>query len=90
MRTFFVSLTLLLAASFSVSGAEEGADSAAAAGAAAMLRGVYRIVFLGDSITMAGDYVTDCECWLLAQSFGERQAAHSRPILICARMAGWE
>ena len=55
-----------------------------------MLRGVYRIVFLGDSITMAGDYVTDCECWLLAQSFGERQAAHSRPILICARMAGWE
>jgi lysophospholipase L1-like esterase len=68
MRTFFVSLTLLLAASFSVSGAEEGADSAAAAGATAMLRGVHRIVFLGDSITMAGDYVTDCECWLLAHS----------------------
>jgi lysophospholipase L1-like esterase len=34
-----------------------------------MLRGVHRIVFLGDSITQAGDYVTDCECWLLAQGF---------------------
>jgi lysophospholipase L1-like esterase len=26
-----------------------------------------RIVFLGDSITQAGDYVVDVECWLLAQ-----------------------
>lgn len=33
----------------------------------AMLRGVHRIVFLGDSITQGGDYVTDFECWLLAQ-----------------------
>jgi lysophospholipase L1-like esterase len=33
----------------------------------AMLRGVHRIVFLGDSITQGGDYVTDVECWLLAQ-----------------------
>ncbi len=31
------------------------------------LQGVQRIVFLGDSITQAGDYVTDVECWLLAQ-----------------------
>jgi lysophospholipase L1-like esterase len=30
---------------------------------------VHRIVFLGDSITQAGDYVTDCECWLRAQGF---------------------
>jgi lysophospholipase L1-like esterase len=37
--------------------------------AAAMLHGVHRIVFLGDSITQAGDYVTDCECWLLAHGF---------------------
>jgi len=34
--------------------------------AAEMLRGVHRIVFLGDSITQGGDYVTDVECWLLA------------------------
>jgi len=33
----------------------------------AALRGVHRIVFLGDSITQGGDYVTDVECWLLAQ-----------------------
>ncbi len=30
------------------------------------LEGVKRIVFLGDSITQAGDYVTDFECWLAA------------------------
>lgn len=33
----------------------------------ASLDGVQRIVFLGDSITQAGDYVTDIECWLLSQ-----------------------
>jgi lysophospholipase L1-like esterase len=32
----------------------------------AILRGVHRIVFLGDSITQAGDYVVDIECWCLA------------------------
>jgi lysophospholipase L1-like esterase len=31
------------------------------------LKGVQRVVFLGDSITQAGDYVTDIECWLLAK-----------------------
>jgi len=31
------------------------------------LDGVRRIVFLGDSITQGGDYVTDFECWLLAK-----------------------
>lgn len=30
------------------------------------LKDVKRIVFLGDSITQGGDYVTDFECWLLA------------------------
>lgn len=30
------------------------------------LEGLKRIVFLGDSITQGGDYVTDFECWLLA------------------------
>lgn len=33
----------------------------------APLRKVHRIVFLGDSITQGGDYVTDVECWLLSQ-----------------------
>lgn len=31
------------------------------------LQGVKRIVFLGDSITQGGDYVTDFECWLLSK-----------------------
>lgn len=31
------------------------------------LRDVHRIVFLGDSITQAGDYVTDFDCWLVSQ-----------------------
>jgi lysophospholipase L1-like esterase len=56
-------------APLSVSGAADGADSALPARAAAMLRGVHRIVFLGDSITQGGDYVVDCECWLLAHGF---------------------
>lgn len=34
--------------------------------AASKLDGVKRIVFLGDSITQGGDYVTDFECWLAA------------------------
>jgi lysophospholipase L1-like esterase len=55
----------LQAATLSLSGTEPEVDSRAEA----MLRGVHRIVFLGDSITQAGDYVTDCECWLLAHGF---------------------
>ncbi len=39
---------------------------AADAPAAAKLAGMKRIVFLGDSITQAGDYVTDFDCWLAA------------------------
>ena len=35
--------------------------------APAPLADIQRIVFLGDSITQAGDYVTDIECWLLSQ-----------------------
>jgi lysophospholipase L1-like esterase len=31
------------------------------------LDGVRRILFLGDSITQAGDYVVDAECWLVAR-----------------------
>ena len=33
----------------------------------APLREVHRIVFLGDSITQAGDYVTDFDCWLISR-----------------------
>lgn len=32
-----------------------------------VLRDVHRIVFLGDSITQAGDYVTDVDCWLVSR-----------------------
>jgi beta-glucanase (GH16 family) len=31
------------------------------------LRGARRVVFLGDSITQAGDYVTDVDCWFIAR-----------------------
>jgi len=64
-----LALALLESAALAVSGAEEAADSAAPDRAAAMWRGVQRIVFLGDSITQGGDYVTDCDCWLLAHGF---------------------
>lgn len=39
----------------------------AAAADAPSLEGVRRMVFLGDSITQAGDFVTDVECWLISQ-----------------------
>lgn len=64
-----LAVALLQVELLSVSGAEDGADAIATAKATATLRGVHRIVFLGDSITRAGDYVTDCECWLLAHGF---------------------
>ncbi|MEI8293949.1 MAG: SGNH/GDSL hydrolase family protein [bacterium] len=32
-----------------------------------LMKDVKRIVFLGDSITQKGDYVTDVECWLLSR-----------------------
>jgi lysophospholipase L1-like esterase len=64
-----LAFALLQTAALSVSGAEGATDSAALAKATDMLRGVHRIVFLGDSITQAGDYVVDCECWLLAHGF---------------------
>lgn len=35
--------------------------------AVALLRGVRRVVFLGDSITQGGEYVADIHCWLLSQ-----------------------
>ena len=34
----------------------------------ASLSGAHRIVFLGDSITQAGDYVTDFDCWLVSRN----------------------
>jgi lysophospholipase L1-like esterase len=46
---------------------ESVAMSSKANPAPAPLAAVQRIVFLGDSITQAGDYVTDIECWLLSQ-----------------------
>jgi lysophospholipase L1-like esterase len=41
--------------------------SSRAYAAPAPLQDVARIVFLGDSITLAGHYVADIDCWLLAQ-----------------------
>jgi lysophospholipase L1-like esterase len=46
--------------------AEAGGATPVTGTSPALLAGVHRIVFLGDSITQAGDYVTDVECWLLA------------------------
>ena len=41
--------------------------SHAAADMLPQLKNARRVVFLGDSITQGGDYVTDIECWLLAK-----------------------
>ena len=62
---FSVAFVLLLA--FCAAGAEMDTNITDAVRTTAKLRGVHRIVFLGDSITQAGDYVRDIECWLLAQ-----------------------
>ena len=43
------------------------AFAARAAEAPAILKDIKRIVVLGDSITQAGDYVTDMECWFVAR-----------------------
>ncbi|HEV7925473.1 MAG TPA: SGNH/GDSL hydrolase family protein [Verrucomicrobiae bacterium] len=61
-----LTLALLQTPTFSAGAAEDAAGSARTA---EMLRGVHRIVFIGDSITQAGDYVVDCECWLLTHGF---------------------
>ena len=60
--SFALALALVLADS--VSAAENSVPIPAPA--KDVLPGVHRIVFLGDSITQGGDYVTDVECWLLA------------------------
>lgn len=57
--TFTLLLSLLLVRA-------SGAQGDGPARPMPMLRDVHRIVFLGDSITQAGDYVTDIECWLVA------------------------
>jgi len=64
----FISLLGILALLLPFNGFVRAAEAGAAvpAPAAEILRGVHRIVFLGDSITQGGDYVTDVECWLLA------------------------
>lgn len=59
-RFLYLPLLLLL---LQRSHAEEAIPTSTAA---AKLDGVKRIVFLGDSITQGGDYVTDFECALLA------------------------
>jgi len=64
-----LALAVVQTAAPSDSRGEELADFAGSARATDLLRGVRRIVFLGDSITQAGDYVVDCECWLLAHGF---------------------
>lgn len=49
-----------------VARAEDGKAIGGPSHAAVMPGDVRRIVFLGDSITQAGDYLIDIECWLLA------------------------
>ena len=67
-RRIFLFQTLVLAlfslGNFSVRAAEGG--TALPAKATALLQGVHRIVFLGDSITQGGEYVADFDCWLVA------------------------
>src|SRR5580693_1381588 len=67
--TATLTLPLFQTTAFWAHGGEKPGEGADSAKAATVLRGVHRIVFLGDSITQAGDYIVDCECWLLAHGF---------------------
>lgn len=55
---------LLLIGQISLRAAE--GNAVLPAKAEAMLKDAHRIVFLGDSITQSGDYVSDFNCWLVA------------------------
>jgi len=59
-----LALSLLVSGQLSLRAAE--GNPALPVKAQAMLADVHRIIFLGDSITQAGDYVVDFECWLAA------------------------
>ena len=62
----FCAWTMLLLTTLNLACSTAARDPRGAAKVPAELAGVHRIVFLGDSITQGGDYVTDFECWLLA------------------------
>ncbi len=64
-----LAMALLQTAASPLGAGEQVAEPGSSARAAPALEGVHRIVFLGDSITQAGDYIVDCECWLLAHGF---------------------
>lgn len=72
MQTVLVVLTLVLAAetpevASQLPPVSPGMAVSERADVPAVLRDVHRIVFLGDSITQAGDYVTDVDCWLVSK-----------------------
>jgi lysophospholipase L1-like esterase len=62
-RSLWMAGWLLAAAA--LAGAAEPA--APVGGMPGILRDVRRMVFIGDSITQAGEYVTDLDCWLLSR-----------------------
>jgi lysophospholipase L1-like esterase len=64
-----LAVAMLQTAILTVRAGVEPAETGDFVRAAKALQGVHRIVFLGDSITQAGDYVVDCECWLLEHGF---------------------
>jgi len=63
MKSKLIPLAALAASAL---GLHSGRAAEVPAKAETLLHGVHRVVFLGDSITQAGDYVTDVECWLQA------------------------
>jgi len=62
----FQALVLALLSTGQLSLCAAAGGAALPAKAAALLQGVHRIVFLGDSITQGGEYVADFDCWLVA------------------------
>jgi lysophospholipase L1-like esterase len=64
-----LAVAMLQTAILAVHAGVESPEAGDSGKAAKVLGGVHRIVFLGDSITQAGDYVVDCECWLLEHGF---------------------
>ncbi|HEY3854591.1 MAG TPA: SGNH/GDSL hydrolase family protein [Verrucomicrobiae bacterium] len=66
-KKFFAALLIFVLSCFTLlPTSARAANSPIPSKAKKLLKGVHRIVFLGDSITQAGDYVVDCECWMLA------------------------
>jgi lysophospholipase L1-like esterase len=68
--TPFIRRTLLLLAATGLAAFSAEAPNDETILAKAALQGIGKVVFLGDSITQAGDYIVDVQCWLFSRGIG--------------------